>query len=77
MVDVLGIDAAWTKKEPSRVALLEGSPGDWRCVAVAAPRCPGGSTYLNRLYGASDYSHKNPTEATTDDGTRKKLSRRE
>jgi predicted RNase H-like nuclease len=35
MVGVLGIDAAWTEKEPSGVALLEGSPGDWRCVAVA------------------------------------------
>ncbi len=35
MVGVLGIDAAWTEKEPSGVALLEGSPGAWRCVAVA------------------------------------------
>jgi predicted RNase H-like nuclease len=31
---VLGIDAAWTEKEPSGVALLEGSPEQWRCVAV-------------------------------------------
>jgi predicted RNase H-like nuclease len=31
MVGVLGIDAAWTEKEPSGVVLLEGSPGDWRC----------------------------------------------
>jgi predicted RNase H-like nuclease len=31
---VLGIDAAWTEKEPSGVALLEGSSGNWRCVAV-------------------------------------------
>src|SRR5215218_1864601 len=35
MNGVLGIDAAWTAKEPSGVALLEGSPGDWQCVAVA------------------------------------------
>ncbi len=35
MVGVLGIDAAWTEKEPSGVALLEGSPEGWRCVAVA------------------------------------------
>jgi hypothetical protein len=28
MVGVLDIDAAWTEKEPSRVALLEGSLGD-------------------------------------------------
>jgi len=35
MNGVLGIDAAWTAKEPSGVALLEGSPGKWRCVAVA------------------------------------------
>jgi predicted RNase H-like nuclease len=34
VVSVLGIDAAWTEKEPSGVALIEGSQGDWRCVAV-------------------------------------------
>ena len=34
MDGVLGIDAAWTAKEPSGVALLEGSPGEWRCVTV-------------------------------------------
>jgi hypothetical protein len=31
---ILGIDAAWTEKEPSRVALIEGSREGWRCVAV-------------------------------------------
>jgi len=31
---VLGIDAAWTEKEPSGVALVEGSQEGWRCVAV-------------------------------------------
>lgn len=35
MIGVLGIDAAWTEKEPSGVALLKGFPGDWQCVAVA------------------------------------------
>ncbi len=35
MVGVLGIDAAWTEKEPSGVALIEGSPGEWQCVTVA------------------------------------------
>lgn len=35
MVGILGIDAAWTEKEPSGVALLEGAPEDWRCVTVA------------------------------------------
>jgi predicted RNase H-like nuclease len=35
MAGVLGIDAAWTKKEPSGVVLLEGSPGKWRCLAIA------------------------------------------
>ena len=35
MAGILGIDAAWTNKEPSGVALLEGSSGAWRCVAVA------------------------------------------
>jgi predicted RNase H-like nuclease len=34
MVGVLGIDAAWTEKEPSGVALLEGSPGHRRCVVA-------------------------------------------
>jgi hypothetical protein len=37
MASVLGIDAAWTKKEPSGVALLEDFPGGWRCVVVAPP----------------------------------------
>jgi len=31
---ILGIDAAWTEKEPSGVALIEGARGGWRCVAV-------------------------------------------
>jgi Sodium/hydrogen exchanger family len=35
MIGILGIDAAWTENEPSGVAHLEGSPGEWRCVAVA------------------------------------------
>jgi predicted RNase H-like nuclease len=34
VVGVLGIDAAWTEKEPSGVALVEGSQEGWRCVAV-------------------------------------------
>jgi predicted RNase H-like nuclease len=34
MTGVLGIDAAWTAKEPSGVALLAGSSGKWRCVTV-------------------------------------------
>jgi predicted RNase H-like nuclease len=34
VVGVLGIDAAWTEKEPSGVALIEDSQGGWRCVAV-------------------------------------------
>ncbi len=35
MAGVLGIDAAWTENEPSGVALIKGSPGEWRCVKVA------------------------------------------
>jgi predicted RNase H-like nuclease len=35
MVGVLGIDAAWTEKEPSGVALLDDSSQGWRCVAIA------------------------------------------
>jgi hypothetical protein len=31
---ILGIDAAWTEKEPSGMALLESSQVGWRCVAV-------------------------------------------
>lgn len=34
MTGVLGIDAAWTAKEPSGVALLVGSSEEWRCVTV-------------------------------------------
>jgi predicted RNase H-like nuclease len=34
VVGVLGIDAAWTEKEPSGVALIENSQEGWRCVAV-------------------------------------------
>ena len=32
---VLGIDAAWTKSEPSGVAVLVSSGSDWRCLCVA------------------------------------------
>ncbi len=32
---VLGIDAAWTKGEPSGVAVLVSSGSDWRCLCVA------------------------------------------
>lgn len=34
MTVVLGIDAAWTEKEPSGVALIRGNGSNWRCVAV-------------------------------------------
>lgn len=32
---VLGIDAAWTEKEPSGVALTALRDGEWRCLALA------------------------------------------
>lgn len=35
MTAILGIDAAWTAKEPSGVALVSNDLGKWRCVAVA------------------------------------------
>jgi predicted RNase H-like nuclease len=35
MTAILGIDAAWTAGQPAGVALVEGSCGDWRTVAVA------------------------------------------
>jgi predicted RNase H-like nuclease len=47
MAGVLGIDAAWTEKEPSGVALLEEDPGGWRCVAVA----PNYDTFLTLAEG--------------------------
>jgi predicted RNase H-like nuclease len=34
VVGVLGIDAAWTEKEPSGVALIENSQEGWQCVAI-------------------------------------------
>lgn len=49
MVAVLGIDAAWTEKEPSGVALLAGSLGEWRCVAVA----PSYGSFLSLAEGTS------------------------
>jgi predicted RNase H-like nuclease len=35
VASVLGIDAAWTERNPSGVALITGAPGRWRYVAVA------------------------------------------
>lgn len=32
---VLGIDAAWTNRQPSGVALLRGGDGNWEAIAVA------------------------------------------
>ena len=55
MAGVLGIDAAWMEKEPSRVALLEGSPGNWKCVAVT----PSYSSFLTLTEGVPvDWSTK-------------------
>ncbi len=31
---ILGIDAAWTARQPSGIALVTGSGSDWRCIAV-------------------------------------------
>jgi predicted RNase H-like nuclease len=46
---VLGIDAAWTEKEPSGVALIEDSQGGWRCVAVT----PSNDSFLALAEGTS------------------------
>ena len=35
MRSILGIDAAWTEREPSGVALIHGEGSDWEVVAVA------------------------------------------
>lgn len=43
---MLGIDAAWTERQPSGVALVAETPAGWRCVAVA----PGYAAFL-RLAG--------------------------
>lgn len=32
---ILGIDAAWTQREPSGVAVVASSGGSWRCLGVA------------------------------------------
>jgi predicted RNase H-like nuclease len=47
MASVLSIDAAWTLHEPSGVALLDDSGGNWGCVAVA----PSYTTFLNLADG--------------------------
>ncbi len=36
MATILGIDAAWTAKEPSGVALVQQAGTRWRCIASAA-----------------------------------------
>jgi len=35
MTVILGIDAAWTNKEPSGVALVAGKSAKWKCLCVA------------------------------------------
>ena len=35
MTTILGIDAAWTKKEPSGVALIQGHSDSWVCLSIA------------------------------------------
>jgi predicted RNase H-like nuclease len=35
---ILGIDAAWTRRNPSGVSLVKQQGGSWRCIA-AAPSC--------------------------------------
>jgi predicted RNase H-like nuclease len=35
MTTLVALDAAWTATEPSGVALVQGGPAGWRCVAVA------------------------------------------
>lgn len=45
MPSLLGIDAAWTLKQPSGVALVAGEPGSWRLIAAE-------SSYQRFLAGA-------------------------
>jgi predicted RNase H-like nuclease len=35
---VLGLDAAWTPHKDSGAAVIEGEPGDWRCLAAFSRR---------------------------------------
>jgi predicted RNase H-like nuclease len=52
---ILGIDAAWTEKHPSGVALVQETAGGWRCVAVA----PSYSSFLALADGVPiDWSFK-------------------
>jgi predicted RNase H-like nuclease len=46
---VLGIDAAWTARHPSGVALIEATGSGWQCVAVA----PSYSGFLSLARGES------------------------
>ena len=58
MTAILGIDAAWTAGQPSGVALVAGSPGDWRVVAVA----PSYGAFIDLAGGMSvDWQGARPT----------------
>lgn len=40
MTTILGIDAAWTAKEPSGMVLMTLRDARWHCVAVAPSHAP-------------------------------------
>ncbi|MCA1792296.1 MAG: hypothetical protein ABR534_04885 [Desulfotignum sp.] len=45
MTVILGIDAAWTKTEPSGIALVELTQEDWQSIAVA----PSYNAFINTI----------------------------
>lgn len=55
MATILALDAAWTATEPSGIALVEGGPVGWRCVALA----PSYDEFFAQAEGkATDWSSK-------------------
>lgn len=46
---ILGIDAAWTFRQPSGVALVASREGEWRCLAVA----PSYESFLELAHGVA------------------------
>jgi predicted RNase H-like nuclease len=60
MTSVLGIDAAWTDRHPSGVALVEKGPDGWRCVRVA----PSYEAFVTP--GNVDWAHDAPSPTSLD-----------
>ncbi|MCD6217644.1 DUF429 domain-containing protein [bacterium] len=57
MVAILGIDAAWTSKQPSGLALVEQKSGRWLCRGIA----PSYLSFITLSYGKAIDWHSRPT----------------